>query len=348
LSSIAKPNMRKSLTAPAAPHTNAAEIIAKRLNERDRIALVCIQRIIDMIGVKRASALADQALYLDAGSGMLTLDGRRRRTRGGIFFHLFSGTVSPAQQREIRLLQSRLQEERTLRKRRPQPALGQLGSLSVPVDLETSRGMASRLHDDDAGKGDAMRVKLIGRPGSIERRDGLIVFQMRVDEAPKLPRVLPPLPEASQIHVVYLAAKHWLKVAAAVEQSDAKIIVEGYAVFDPKLGKLVVYARDAYLPMRRAPKPAPSPSDDDTAQTPIPRLDANANESRDSRQAHDAPMPPADITARLAQLRESESTLQRKIDTIKAMPFSQRRDLVAVIGELEAVQRRIEALEAHQ
>jgi hypothetical protein len=360
--------MAKVGSPPPSSYAAAAAWIARRLHERDDIARACLERIIQMIGIKRVDALADQALHIDSQGGMLTRDGARRRTPGGIFFHLFAAAVTPAQQREIRLLQTRLQEERALRRLRPARKLGALETVNVPLDLTASREIAASLRDD-AGKAVAMRIKLIGRPGSIERRDGVVVFQMRADDPPKLPRVLPPLPDAPQIHVVYLAAKHWLKVAAAVEQTDTKIVIEGYAAFDPALGKLVVYARDARVVNRR-PTAAPAPNhppplsltEDDTSPTPIPRLiasmrapepDANANESRDSRQSEDAPLSlpnqqPAssDLAVRLASMHEEAAYLQRNIAAIQAMPFSQRRDLVTFVTELETLQARIRVLEA--
>lgn len=99
-----------------------------------------------------------------------------------------------------------------------------------------------------------MKIRIVGRPGRIERRDGLVVFQMRDTSAPpKLPKVLPPLPNATQTYVVYMATKHWLRVAPELEKDDRPLTIEGAAVFDPQLSRMVIYAQEVYIRQKPAP-----------------------------------------------------------------------------------------------
>jgi hypothetical protein len=246
--------MSKSASTSPSQSPHPARAIARQLGERDRVAVECIRRIADLIGMDGAQALVDQARRINANGGMVTHDGRRRRTLGGIFFFLFNQSATPEQRRDILRLQAHLKSEIDLRKRLKTPFIGRLGSLSAPVDLDDARRLARKLAGS-AGKTLSMKIRIVGRPGKIERRDGLVVFQMRDSAAPpKLPKVLPPLPDAPQTYVVYMAAKHWLRVAPEVEKDDCPLTIEGAAAFDPQLGTLVIYAQEVYIRQQPAPQ----------------------------------------------------------------------------------------------
>lgn len=246
--------MSKNTSTSTSESPHPAYAIARQLGERDRVAVECIRHIIDIGGIERAQSLVDQARRIDANGGMVTHDGRRRRTLGGIFFFLFNQSATPDQRRDILRLQARLKSEIDLRKRLKTPFVGRLGSLSAPVDLDTARRLARKLAGS-AGKTLSMKIRIVGRPAKIERRDGLVVFQMRDSAAPpKLPKVLPPLPDAPQTYVVYMAAKQWLRVAPQLEKDDCPLTIEGVVAFDPQLGKLVIYAQEVYIRPRPAPQ----------------------------------------------------------------------------------------------
>jgi hypothetical protein len=296
-----------SKDASTSPSQSPHLAVAHRLGERDRVAVECIRRIVELIGVERAQALVDQARRLDAAGGMVTHDGRRRRTLGGIFFFLFNQSATPDQRRELLRLQARLRSEIEFRKRLKTPFVGRLGSLSAPVDLDDARRLARKLVGN-AGRMLSVKIRIVGRPDKIERRDGLVVFQMRDSAAPpKLPKVLPPLPDAPQTYVVYMAAKHWLRVAPELEKSDCPLTIEGVAVFDPKLGKLVIYTQDVYIRLKPAPPSAES---------------------------------------QLDQLRAAERDALRRIAAINALPFSKRRGLSEAIAQLESIRAQIKALQS--
>jgi hypothetical protein len=61
--------------------------IASLLGEVERKPLGQIRRIIEVAGAEATQALADEAVSIAAGDGMLTAKGQPR-TAGGIFFHL--------------------------------------------------------------------------------------------------------------------------------------------------------------------------------------------------------------------------------------------------------------------
>jgi hypothetical protein len=64
------------------------EQLAAALEEPSFRAHTQIQRIVAILGREEAEQLANQASVLHTGAGLLTLDGKRQRTLGGIFFWL--------------------------------------------------------------------------------------------------------------------------------------------------------------------------------------------------------------------------------------------------------------------
>jgi RNA recognition motif-containing protein len=74
--------------------------IAQQLNE-DAAAQRRIERVLCYGGIEFAQAIVDEALAIEAQDGMMTVDGSRRRTPGGVFFYLVRGRVSDEVRREI-------------------------------------------------------------------------------------------------------------------------------------------------------------------------------------------------------------------------------------------------------
>jgi phosphorylated adapter RNA export protein len=60
-----------------------------------------IERVLCYGGIEFAQAIAEEALAIEAQDGMMTVDGSRRRTPGGVFFYLVRGRVSDEVRREI-------------------------------------------------------------------------------------------------------------------------------------------------------------------------------------------------------------------------------------------------------
>src|SRR5829696_7384781 len=77
-----------------------AQEIAHQLNETSPQAIIQIERIINHLGIEAANDLVEKALEIEAEGGMLTTDGQRRRTPGGVYFHLVR-EVTPAELHKI-------------------------------------------------------------------------------------------------------------------------------------------------------------------------------------------------------------------------------------------------------
>jgi len=88
--------------------------IATQLGEVAPVPLAQIRNIIELAGADTAQALADEAVTIAAGDGMLTPDGKPR-TVGGIFFHLARQRLPPEIVQEVWMSWARrkqLQRER--------------------------------------------------------------------------------------------------------------------------------------------------------------------------------------------------------------------------------------------
>lgn len=68
--------------------------IAAQLNEEDKQAISQIKRLVKKVGEEKTRAILAQTLEKEAQGGMLTLDGSRRRTVGGVFFYLARGEIT--------------------------------------------------------------------------------------------------------------------------------------------------------------------------------------------------------------------------------------------------------------
>jgi hypothetical protein len=73
----------------------AMEEIAAALGEREKIPLRQLEMLVRLCGTSFAQALLVEAQRIEAGEGMMTKDGARRRTLGGVFFELARWRTSP-------------------------------------------------------------------------------------------------------------------------------------------------------------------------------------------------------------------------------------------------------------
>lgn len=68
--------------------------IAEQLGEKDAIPLKQIGQIIEALGLERTMQLLAETLAIEAGGGLTTADGSRRRSPGGVFFNLVRKELS--------------------------------------------------------------------------------------------------------------------------------------------------------------------------------------------------------------------------------------------------------------
>jgi len=89
-----------------------------------------------------------------------------------------------------------------------------------------------------------VKVTLIGKPGKvIEKPDCTLLIMKESGPLPALPKGIPvpaQVPETS--YVVYIGAKQWRGVAAALKNPDDVLIVEGTQIYDAEYSAIAVFA----------------------------------------------------------------------------------------------------------
>ncbi len=182
-----------------------------------------LQRIVARLGPDTALTFLAETLALEAAGGLLTEDGTRRRTPGGVYFHLVRGRI--AKHDRWRLWPAD----------RPRPAV------TWPWAARTDYLPAAL-----AEPGGAMTAKLTltGRPGRVVKAGECMITTLQsTAQAPTLPKGLPALPAEPTTFVVYIAARQWRKVEAALQDPDDVLIVEGLPIYDPQLPGLALLAQ---------------------------------------------------------------------------------------------------------
>ncbi|MCD4685139.1 MAG: hypothetical protein K8S97_04295 [Anaerolineae bacterium] len=82
----------KDLTARS---RRTVEDIIATLEEEEKVPLRQIEAIVRFCGGQFAQALLDETLMIEEGDGLMTADGTRRRSTGGVFFYLARYRMSP-------------------------------------------------------------------------------------------------------------------------------------------------------------------------------------------------------------------------------------------------------------
>lgn len=215
----------------------AVQEIAGQLGEREPGPIGIIRRLVALKGADFAHEYVRQALEIEAGGGLMTADGSRRRTLGGVFFYLVRATLTGTERRTV-FPPPPWQKKASAGATRKQEIPAFNWPDRIPLVAEASK---------ERGEARTVKVTLIGKPGKVIQREHFIVTVMKgPKKAPSLPKGLPMPPEGKQpSYVVYISAKQWRKVAPALSDPEDTLIVEGYLAFDPELKAFALYATNA-------------------------------------------------------------------------------------------------------
>ena len=226
--------------------------IATQLGETRNIPVTQIGRVIERIGPEVTQALADESVALAAAGGMLTADGIPR-TVGGIFFLLVRQRVDPVLVKEILLkpavLRSIQQEQQRLNPNAPQlpkpprqstPAVNQ--ALTLPAFQWADKTAIYTALRTEKGRVQTVKITLVGRPGRVIEKHDLVITMMTQMQVPtSFPKGVPQPPATPTDYTIYIATKQWNKVAEAMKNPEDRLIVEGFAAFDPALEGMAVF-----------------------------------------------------------------------------------------------------------
>src|ERR1700704_1220866 len=155
------------------------DTLAEVLQEPKRSLLM---KVLRTFGVDRTTAILADTLTCEANGGMLTKDGTRRRTPGGVFFQLV---------RERATTQER---GRLFPRLAPQHGQGPPQGQPPALTWEDVQTITQTLATEPPGEARTMKLTLIGKAGKVETRGQAVVFQMQGKPSGALPRGLPPVP----------------------------------------------------------------------------------------------------------------------------------------------------------
>jgi PHAX RNA-binding domain-containing protein len=193
--------------------------LADILQEPNRPLLALVLRT---FGPDRTVTVLTETLQCEANGGMLTKDGTRRRTPGGVFFQLVRQQATPQERRRL-FPHPGPQPERGQPQGQAQRPLTALTWDEVPPMIQT-------LATDPAGEARTMKLTLIGRPGKVETKGQAVMFRLQGKPPASLPRGLPPVPaQAPLTWNVIVAQRQWNRVTDSLAANpEDQLIIEGY------------------------------------------------------------------------------------------------------------------------
>lgn len=313
-----------------------ARYIVKTLGETESVPIRQIALIVRHCGIEKAIGWLQEAQRIEANGGMLVADQSRRRTLGGVFFFIARGSMK---HRELYLIFNYNRGRRNGENGKP----GEGANLLPKSQKKKIESLNTEF--EPIGKVDSVTITIVGRPGHVELREPNFVITRMTHQKnmASFPNGLPSFPEAPTEYIVYIAFKQWQKIEAVVTKPDDMIVVEGAPVFDAELGGIVVYALSVTTQKLRKAK--------ETAKAETP---AEPKPARSKKPAAEAPAPTPDAVPEstpalapdehYAQLKQRADELQARINEINALPFSQRKGLVELVKELQAVKTELDTL----
>jgi len=218
----------------APPNTQSATAnIAAQLDESTPSVIGQIQRIVDHLGIEAVYDFLAKTKVCLAKGGVLTHDGKRKRSPGGTFFFLVRGGVT-AEQHQAIWPQHQLPGHLRPRKTKP-PRLSWDEARAAIPDVLSQQGTAM-----------SAKLTLVGRPEKIIEKEHVIITTLTSDKAPSIPRGVPKAPEAPVVYLVFIARKQWDRVAEALTADEEDqlvnhhLVATGYPVLDKQTEAIVV------------------------------------------------------------------------------------------------------------
>jgi len=264
---VAAPPQSPPPAAPVRPRLGpedwrATQEIAAALGETAHGPLGQVGRVVGRLGAERARAFLARTQEIEAGGGLMLPDGSRRRTPGGVFFHLVrtAEVVSRADKAYIFPRQGG----------HPSQAGGAGAGVSAPSPPpplppaawtdDDYRAINQHLQDE-IGRATTVKITIVGRPAKVLDRGQVIVLSLRQDTAPSLPKGLPE-PATGTRYALLIAAKQWAKIAEALDADpEDALIAEGYPSLDPRFPQgITVHATSATTKRLQAAKRATPPA----------------------------------------------------------------------------------------
>ena len=223
---------------------DVAAMIADQLGETEAWPRRNIVIIVRALGRTQSRQLLAQTLQIEANGGMMLPDNSRRRTPGGVFFHLAYTTGQPKPGKKLTRPMRRQMPKPKEEKPSAQAAPKEKQPVSQPAPVFTWNDRIAIVQEAEEEKGNATTVKitLVGRPGNILDKGQFIVTIMESTKIPALPKGLPTPTNIATKYAVYISAKQWKKVAESIQDPEDVLIIEGFPKTDPEVKAIAVFA----------------------------------------------------------------------------------------------------------
>lgn len=244
--------------------------IAAQLGETGAAQRRQIAHIVRHLGEGRARELCQQALDIQSAGGMLTLDGTKRRTLGGIFFRLVYETAPD--------IARQLHQWQAMRKKRQAEASAVLkaaaGGRALPIASatpESGYSNQSRINPPVARSEDTKQVRirttnekgypaivkitLMGRPTKvIDKGEYVKISMVSATTPPALPKGVPTPAPLATTYIVAISAKQWHQVAEAARDPEDALVIEGWPQINAQAGNVAVFAQSVTTKKLQAAK----------------------------------------------------------------------------------------------
>ncbi|HEY4036783.1 MAG TPA: hypothetical protein VGL94_22730 [Ktedonobacteraceae bacterium] len=228
-----------------------AALITNTLGETEESTRKHILHIVRAVGRTAARELLNMTLQTEEHGGLLVPDESRRRTPGGVFFHLAytigktkSGQplrpfgnkkpkkeqqAAPSSQPQQPMLKQQFKQPKPMQQPAPAPVFLWDNRITAVKEAENEKGQAN------------VKITVIGRPGKIVDKGQCIVTVMESTKVPTLPKGLPTPTSVPTAYVVYIASKQWKKVEEAIKDPEDTLIIEGFPKTDPEVSAIAVF-----------------------------------------------------------------------------------------------------------
>ena len=334
-----------------------AKKYAKMLGEKTESPLRQLCLLLEHMGEDAVRENVEKAIEIDAGEGMMTADGSRRRTTGGIFFYII-----------------KMDMDTTIRQR-VFPNYGQQIKGRVLEWADRTSHMPDLF--EEPGSMRYNRILIHGYPGKVQIMENTVMTTIthRHETNSPYPRGVPVPPDLETRYTVYISMKHWEPVAESLEKNPHDpLIIEGDIMYDPELESIAVFATSVttkmieknYRRLARAGEAPPSANKKPLKKKKKKKDDTKPRQNHRQAQPESAPVPATAVAApvpvedpgfdmpegvssevadKLRQLFNAKETLRQRIDD-KASK-GQRTSLEEKL--LENTQRQFDTLMAeHQ
>jgi hypothetical protein len=149
---------------------------------------------------------------MEQRGGLLTRDGTRRRTPGGVYLTLVKESLGGPEYR-------RLVAPRPRRAGRAAPPKADRPVPVAPVTWteETFRAVMAEL---EFGEARTVKITVIGRPARVVEQENVIVVGLRSTKVPTLPKGVPTPAAPTTDYAVFVSRKQWAAVAEALQDPE--------------------------------------------------------------------------------------------------------------------------------